>query len=92
MAASGGSVLVLNSGSSSVKFALITAGTGERVLGGLADGVGTPEAVLRVRRPAGDVTEPLPDSSRQAAIARRNWSASPGVKLAATMARRIACS
>ena len=70
MAASGGSVLVLNSGSSSVKFALIAAGTGERVLGGLADEVGTPEAVLRIRRPAGDATEPLPDGSRQAVISR----------------------
>src|SRR6266571_2199119 len=70
MAASGGSVLVLNSGSSSVKFALIAAGTGERVLGGLADEVGTPEAVLRIQRPGGDATEPLPDGSRQAVIAR----------------------
>jgi acetate kinase len=70
MAASGGSVLVLNSGSSSVKFALVAAGTGERVLGGLADEVGTPEAVLRIRRPEGDVTEPLPGGSRQAAISR----------------------
>ncbi|HWM97713.1 MAG TPA: acetate/propionate family kinase, partial [Streptosporangiaceae bacterium] len=69
MAASGGSVLVLNSGSSSVKFALVAAGTGERVLGGLADEVGTPEAVLRIRRPGGDATEPLPGGSRQAAIA-----------------------
>ena len=70
MAASGGSVLVLNSGSSSVKFALVAAGTGERVLGGLADEVGTPDAVLRIRRPGGDVTEPLPDGSRPAVIAR----------------------
>src|SRR5438876_7436069 len=70
MAASGGSVLVLNSGSSSVKFALVAAGTGERVLGGLADEVGTPEAVLRIRRPEGDLTEPLPGGSRQAAISR----------------------
>jgi len=70
MAASGGSVLVLNSGSSSVKFALIAAGTGERVLGGLADEVGTPEAVLRIQRPGGDACEPLPDGSRQAVIAR----------------------
>ena len=38
MAASGGSVLVLNSGSSSVKFALVAAGPGERVLDGLASG------------------------------------------------------
>jgi len=71
MAASGGSVLVLNSGSSSVKFALIAAETGERVLGGLADKVGTPEAVLRIRRPAGDAaSEPLPDGGRAAVIAR----------------------
>ncbi len=70
MAASGGSVLVLNSGSSSVKFALVAAGTGERVLGGLADEVGTPDAVLRIRRPGGDATEPLPDGSRPAVIAR----------------------
>jgi acetate kinase len=74
MAASGGSVLVLNSGSSSVKFALITAGTGERELGGLADKVGTPGAVLRIRRPADgsgkplDSAEPLADGRRQAVI------------------------
>src|SRR5689334_9599489 len=71
MAASGGSVvLVLNSGSSSVKFALIAARTGERLLGGLADKVGTAEAVLRIQRPAGDATEPLSDGSRRAVIAR----------------------
>ena len=46
MAASGGSVLVLNSGSSSVKFALIAAGTGERLLGGLADQTGRDAAEL----------------------------------------------
>ena len=82
MAASGGSVLVLNSGSSSVKFALIAAGTGERLLGGLADKVGTAEAVLRIQRPAGDVTEPLPDGSRQAVIARiLDRVAGPGADL-----------
>ena len=70
MAASGGSVLVLNSGSSSVKFALIAAGTGERVLAGLANEVGTPEAVLRIQCPGGDASEPLPDGSRRAVIAR----------------------
>jgi len=77
MAASGGSVLVLNSGSSSVKFAVIAAGTGERVLGGLADEVGTPEAVLRIQRPGDDASgplpdasEPLPDGARPAVIAR----------------------
>jgi acetate kinase len=70
-AGSGGLVLVLNSGSSSVKFALLTPDTGERVLGGLAEQVGTPEAVLRIRRYPGDaVDEPLPDGSYQAVISR----------------------
>ncbi len=70
-AGSGGLVLVLNSGSSSVKFALLTPDTGERVLGGLAEQVGTPEAVLRIRRYPGDaVSEPLPDGSYQAVISR----------------------
>ena len=71
-AGSGGLVLVLNSGSSSVKFALLTPDTGERVLGGLAEQVGTPEAGLRIRRyPGGDaVDEPLQDGSYQAVISR----------------------
>jgi len=70
-AGSGGLVLVLNSGSSSVKFALLTPDTGERVLGGLAEQVGTPQAVLRIRRYPGDaVAEPLPDGSYHAVISR----------------------
>src|SRR5271165_5283500 len=69
--ASDGLVLVLNSGSSTVKFALLHPETGERVLGGLADKVGTPEAVLSIRRYPGDATEEqLPDGSYQAAITR----------------------
>src|ERR1022692_826738 len=51
-AAAGGSgdlVLVLNSGSSSVKFALLLPGTGERLMGGIGERLGTPEAVLRVQ-------------------------------------------
>jgi acetate kinase len=53
-------VLVLNSGNSSVKFALLHPGNGERVLGGVAEGIGTPEAVLHVQRGTGDpVTEKL---------------------------------
>jgi acetate kinase len=64
-------VLVLNSGSSSVKFALLHPGTGERALSGLAEKVGTPEAVLHLRREAGDpAAEPLVDASYQAVIAR----------------------
>ena len=70
-AGSGGLVLVLNSGSSSVKFALLTPDTAERVLDGLAERVGTDKAVLRIRRYPGDaVSEPLPDGSYQAIIAR----------------------
>jgi len=64
-------VLVLNSGSSSVKFALLHPGSGERMLGGEAEKVGTPEAVLHVRRDSGDpVTEALTDGSYQAVISR----------------------
>jgi acetate kinase len=71
MAGSGDLVLVLNSGSSSVKFALIHPDTGERLLGGLADRVGTAEAVLRIQRNAGDtVTEPLAGGSHHAVVAR----------------------
>jgi acetate kinase len=68
---SGGLVLVLNSGSSSVKFALLVPGTGERVFGGMADRLGTPEAVLRVQWfPAAAVEERLPEGSYRAVIAR----------------------
>jgi acetate kinase len=66
-----GLVLVLNSGSSSVKFALLVPGSGERVLGGMAENVGTPEAVLRIRRHSHDaVEERLPGGSHQDIISR----------------------
>jgi len=69
--ASDGLVLVLNSGSSTVKFALLHPETGERMLGGLADKVGMPGAVLSIRRyPADAVEEQLPDGGYQAVIAR----------------------
>ena len=62
---------MLNSGSSSVKFALVDPGTGERTLGGEAEQVGTPDAVLHVRQDSGDpVTEQLTDGSYQAVISR----------------------
>ena len=58
------SVLVLNSGSSSVKFALLDPGRGERVLDGLAERLGTRDATLRIRRhPAGPGSEPLPSGA-----------------------------
>ncbi|HJY93899.1 MAG TPA: hypothetical protein VJ371_03045, partial [Streptosporangiaceae bacterium] len=63
-AAAGGSgdlVLVLNSGSSSVKFALLLPGSSERLMGGIGERLGTPEALLRVQWfPAAAVEERLP--------------------------------
>jgi acetate kinase len=69
--AEAGSVLVLNSGSASVKFALIDPGPGRRLLGGEVEQVGTPTAVLHLQREGGrPVTEHLADGSYQAAISR----------------------
>jgi acetate kinase len=60
-------VLVLNSGSSSVKFALLDPVRGERALDGLAERLGTQDATLQIRRhsaePAGETTgETAPES------------------------------
>jgi acetate kinase len=66
-----GPVLVLNSGSSSVKFALLDPGSGTRVLDGIAEKVGTPGAALHVRRHSGErTTEQLADGSYHGAITR----------------------
>ena len=66
-----GSVLVLNSGSSSVKFALLVPGSGELQLGGIGERLGTAEASMKIQRlPAPAVEEPLPDGSYRAVIAR----------------------
>jgi len=68
---SGGLVLVLNSGSSSVKFAVLAPASGERVLAGMAEKVGRPETELRIRRHPDDVvTERLREGSFQAVISR----------------------
>src|SRR5215471_16375505 len=68
---SGGLVLVLNSGSSSVKFALLAPASGERVLVGTAEKVGTPGTELRIQRyPDHIVTEQLPEGHYQAVISR----------------------
>lgn len=67
----GSSVLVLNSGSSSVKFALLVPGSGGRLMGGMGERLGTPEAVLRVQwPPAAAVEERLPGGTHQAVVAR----------------------
>jgi acetate kinase len=68
---SGGLVLVLNSGSSSVKFALLVPVSGERLIAGMGERLGTPEALLRVRRfPGAAVKEWLPGGTHQAVVAR----------------------
>ena len=57
-------VLVLNSGSSSVKFALLDPVGGERALDGLAERLGTQDATLQIRRhPAEPAGEPLPSGA-----------------------------
>ena len=67
----GSSVLVFNSGSSSVKFALLLAGTGERLMGGIGERLGTPEASLRVQWfPAAATEERLPAGTHRAVMTR----------------------
>ena len=82
---SGRLVLVLNSGSSSVKFALLDPETGERLMAGIGERLGTPEAVLRVQQfPAAAVEERLPEGSHRAVVARvldRLAAEHPGVHL-----------
>jgi acetate kinase len=64
-------VLVLNSGSSSVKFALLLPRTGERLMGGIGERLGTAEARLRVQWfPAAAVEEKLPGGTHQTAVTR----------------------
>ncbi len=84
----GSPVLVLNSGSSSVKFALLQPGNGERLMAGMAERLGTPEAVLRLQSfPAPAVSERLPEGSHRAAVARvvehMTAALEAGVRLAA---------
>src|SRR6476661_3579496 len=68
---SGGLVLVLNSGSSSVKFALLLPGSGERLMGGIGERLGTPEALLRVQWfPAAAVEERIAGGTHRAVVAR----------------------
>jgi acetate kinase len=66
-----GHVLVLNSGSSSVKFALVDPVSGQRRVDGEAERVGAPGASLHIRRYPGEpVTESLAGATPEAVIAR----------------------
>jgi acetate kinase len=64
-----GSVLVLNCGSSSVKFALLDPETGDRSITGLAERVGTAEATLHVRRGDDEQTTTQDDGSHKGVVA-----------------------
>src|ERR1700690_680584 len=64
-------VLVLNSGSSSVKFALLIPDSGERLMGGIGERLGTPEALLRIQWfPAAALEEWLPGGTHRDVVAR----------------------
>jgi acetate kinase len=63
-------VLVLNSGSATVKFALLDPESGERAFGGIAEKVGTPDAVLRISRDGRQAEERMPGGDHRAAISR----------------------
>ena len=65
----GGTVLVLNSGSSSVKFALLEPASGERLAAGTAERLGTTDAVLRFGHgSAAPDQEPLPGGTHTDAV------------------------
>jgi acetate kinase len=69
--AAGSLVLVLNAGSSSLKFALLLPGSGERLMGGIGERLGTPEALLRVQWfPAAATQEPIPAGTHLAVTTR----------------------
>lgn len=61
-------VLVLNTGSSSIKFAVVETDAGEEPVVGLAERLGSPEARLVVQRPDAAPT-PLPGADHAAALA-----------------------
>lgn len=65
---SGDHLLVLNCGSSSVKFALLDPQTGARPLSGLAERLGSPEASLRLDVSGARQTHPLPGGSSAEAL------------------------
>ena len=52
-AARRGNVLVLNAGSSSLKFVLVDPGSGERPVSGVVERIGTEQATLHVARDGG---------------------------------------
>ncbi|MDQ1745184.1 MAG: acetate kinase [Pseudonocardiales bacterium] len=63
------SILVLNSGSSSVKLAILDPVTGDRAVTGLAERIGTDETTVRIRRGSEELTSTPADGSHRGVIA-----------------------
>lgn len=62
-------ILVINCGSSSIKFALVNEAREAFILSGLAERLGTAEAVLHWQGDAGQDSRPLPGGDHRAALA-----------------------
>jgi acetate kinase len=63
-------VLVINSGSSTVKFALVDVDGGRRPLEGVVERIGTPDAVLHIDEPESETVDgATPDADHQGAVA-----------------------
>lgn len=71
------SVLVLNCGSSSVKFSVIDLDTNTQIVGGLAEYLNTPKARLNWKNGESKGVEALPDPSHRGALAIINKIAEP---------------
>jgi acetate kinase len=63
-----GCVLVLNAGSSSLKYSLVDAGTGEALGSGLAERIGEESGSLHHRNPSGSYAEDRPVDSHEDAL------------------------
>ena len=69
MSAGGTFVLVLNAGSSSLKYSLVDADTGEQAASGMVEQIGRPTGVLRHRGPSGEQRVEQPFVSHSDALA-----------------------
>jgi len=63
-------ILVINCGSSSIKFALVNEAQSSFPLQGLAERLGSPEAVIHFENAAGKESLSVPDADHQAALAQ----------------------
>jgi acetate kinase len=62
------SVLVINCGSSSIKFSLVHSETNDPIIKGIAERLGSADAVLKWMTPGGDGSQPLGDVDHRAAM------------------------